>query len=399
MPFANNYGYSNAKGMVQRPPDESLGGAGVSGWARPRMASSTRRPLDRSIPAESVSLFTAIDDCRRTSHGLPQPVVARNSGLIDAWHAWSQRLERPADQGLTARLVATPRRSFEHNLATLLDCVRPDPLWQRTHPQGRANVAVDEATLVLQTAALMFWSRQRILIETNDVLEQLLVHSDVGDDLPSSLFHPPVPAVFIRLRKVFRDAVPLPPLHGLVFPVQLQGVYVFHSTRELNRVVSMVPVFEAPTLGIFCANTIEIVINDEARCLNAEIHAACSGCGGQGAHFSAIAQIVAKVFFYMEQAHAVHVEDHSHSIAVEQVRRRGAKKAARLGRHIQVLYDRIILGPHAIPSYPHGERSPHLRRGHFRLQPYGLQSSLRKVIFIAPTWIHADRLMTPTMNS
>lgn len=238
----------------------------------------------------------------------------------------------------------------------------------------------------------MFWFRQHILVEPNAVLEHLLVHSDIGDDLPCALFRPPVPAAFIRLGEAFRDAVPLPPRYGLNAPVQLQRLYVFHSTRELNRVVSMVPVFEAPALGIFCANTIELVINDEARSLNAEILEVSSR--SQGEHFTAIAKIAAKVFFYIEQAHGVQVEDHSHSIAAERMKGRGAKKAARLTRQILGLYDRIILGPHAIPGCPPGERSPHLRRGHFRLQPYGPQSSLRKVIFLAPTWIHADRLMS-----
>jgi hypothetical protein len=40
----------------------------------------------------------------------------------------------------------------------------------------------------------------------------------------------------------------------------------------------------------------------------------------------------------------------------------------------------------------HGELSPHLQRGHFRPEPYGPQSSMRKVIFLAPTWVRADGL-------
>jgi hypothetical protein len=36
------------------------------------------------MPAESVSFFTAVNDSRCMSHGLPQPVVARNSGLVKA---------------------------------------------------------------------------------------------------------------------------------------------------------------------------------------------------------------------------------------------------------------------------------------------------------------------------
>lgn len=38
------------------------------------------------------------------------------------------------------------------------------------------------------------------------------------------------------------------------------------------------------------------------------------------------------------------------------------------------------------------EVSPYWRRGHFPMQTFGPQHSLRKVIFIAPTLVSADRL-------
>lgn len=42
--------------------------------------------------------------------------------------------------------------------------------------------------MVLPTASLMYWSReQRLLIESTAALEEWLMHSDVGDDLPCDL--------------------------------------------------------------------------------------------------------------------------------------------------------------------------------------------------------------------
>jgi len=36
--------------------------------------------------------------------------------------------------------------------------------------------------------------------------------------------------------------------------------------------------------------------------------------------------------------------------------------------------------------------APHWRRGHFRMQACGLRNLDRKLIFVAPVLIHADRL-------
>jgi len=35
---------------------------------------------------------------------------------------------------------------------------------------------------------------------------------------------------------------------------------------------------------------------------------------------------------------------------------------------------------------------PHWRRGHFRMQPFGIGNQQRKLIFVAPVLIHADQL-------
>ena len=62
---------------------------------------------------------------------------------------------------------------------------------------------------------------------------------------------------------------------------------------------------------------------------------------------------------------------------------------------------RYIVGPASVVDWAgetagqlgaHGELSAHCRRGHLRLQPYGPKSSLRKVLFIAPTVVRADQL-------
>ena len=77
------------------------------------------------------------------------------------------------------------------------------------------------------------------------------------------------------------------------------------------------------------------------------------------------------------------------------------KREVRLAE-IEQLYDRYIVGPASWRDTGMGADADHLdtghelpahwRRGHFRLQPHGPQASLRKVMFIAPTIVRADRL-------
>jgi len=76
------------------------------------------------------------------------------------------------------------------------------------------------------------------------------------------------------------------------------------------------------------------------------------------------------------------------------------KREAKLAE-VEQLYDRYIVGPasaaewageHAGQLGAHGQLSAHWRRGHFRLQAHGPKAALRKVMFIMPTIVRADRL-------
>ncbi|WP_157771949.1 hypothetical protein [Ralstonia solanacearum] len=380
----NCRGTSNQRQPISRRRDHAappaLNRAGK--WGAPAAATQVARDV--------AALFHGINACIDMS-GRLHPIEGRNGGITPAWRTWTRSSERAATSSLAESLMATTRRSFEQNVALLCDAIRADPAWRAGLIDVERRIAHDNVSLIPPTAALMFWSRQHMLIEPTAALEQWLVHSDVGPDLPCGLFRPPAPACFIRIGDTFRDALTLPPMQAVIGNPRLQGVYVFDSSREENRAVAIVPIFEMLDLGTYGACSIELVINDEAHPLNEQIAQTCQGTE-LGQYFASLAQIVAKVFFYMEQPQAVHIEERSYSLAEDQLKHLGAKKAAKLVRRIPQLYDRIVLGPRELAAHAHGEVSPHLRRGHFRLQPHGPQSSLRKVIFLAPTWVRADRL-------
>jgi hypothetical protein len=172
-------------------------------------------------------------------------------------------------------------------------------------------------------------------------------------------------------------------------------VYVLESVRELSRALTIIVISRCRETGAYGAGTIEFFVNDEQRSLDESIRAACreASCDDADcAHFESVARIVAKVLLYMRVEQAVQVVEPRYAAAQQQLARLGSKKAARLLRKLPELYDRIVLGPRTLPAGAGGELSPHLRRGHFRLQPHGPQAALRKVIFIAPTWVRADKL-------
>ncbi|KVS41093.1 hypothetical protein WK43_09490 [Burkholderia ubonensis] len=217
--------------------------------------------------------------------------------------------------------------------------------------------------------------------------------SDIGDDLPCDLVRAPAGACYIRFGKIFREHVTMLPTEVTSHAV-VQGVYVFDSPRDENRALTLIPVFEMRDLGLYGASVIELIINDESRSINKEVAAVCSDPVLER-HFTSVSEIVTKVILYIAQAQNVQQRVRDYSDAREQLQRLGAKKTAKLVRKIPQLYDKIVLGPSQFMVDVHGgEISPHLRRGHFRLQPHGPRFSMRKVIFVAPTWVRADRMVT-----
>ena len=94
--------------------------------------------------------------------------------------------------------------------------------------------------------------------------------------------------------------------------------------------------------------------------------------------------------------------DLAYSRAPREFKGLGQRKHRERLAEIEYLYDRHIVGPAVLDWEPigaeneagdtHHEKSPHWCRPHFKMQPHGPQSSLRKVIFVGPTIVRSDRL-------
>jgi hypothetical protein len=113
-------------------------------------------------------------------------------------------------------------------------------------------------------------------------------------------------------------------------------------------------------------------------------------------HCQSLMRLCTKIFLYWHLEQSRHVEECPYSQVMRQLSRTGPKKSAKLQRQARKLYDRTLLGPITLPLHLHGihgDITPHWRRGHFRMQPHGPSMALRKLIFIAPTLVRADRLV------
>jgi hypothetical protein len=371
-------------------PARSVPPCNLSGQSNSARLSSTS-----GVAQPTLAFFGGMNDCNTLST-LAHPCIARNSRLLDAWVQWSRMFEGTTQECLAEQLMASPRRRFDQNTDLIESMVQQDPFLRA----GRFEVADLSANMrssyAVATAGVMYWQRKHALLQATPALEELLSHSDLGDDLPVSCFRPPFAACYIQfgdtLRRCINPAPSPESSHDNNDSVQIQGAYVFESVREEARTIAILPIVALLDRGKNGCSQIELVINDETRPLNQLIHGVCSSSPELGAHFVSVAQVVAKVFLYMEQPSTVQIEERPYTQALEQLQRRGAKKSAKLSRQLPKLYDRIILGPRETPGHGHGELATHLRRGHFRLQSHGPKQSLRKVMFIAPTWVRPDRL-------
>jgi hypothetical protein len=118
-------------------------------------------------------------------------------------------------------------------------------------------------------------------------------------------------------------------------------------------------------------------------------------------HWESVLDYVIKMLLYLSirDAHVVH--DRAYTDAPRNFGGLGKRKRMERLAQIELLYDRYVVGPamldmESIESLPtngtHHEVRGHWRRPHFKMQPHGLNSSLRKLVFIGPTIVRPDRL-------
>ncbi|GGY34577.1 hypothetical protein [Pseudoduganella albidiflava] len=360
--------------------------------APPNHGGAYRPKGDAEFDAATLALCNASDETfsRHSTH--PPPVHARNTRLSSAWKEWPAIHASVFDSSLAMRTIDTSS-SFSENEAVF------KMLFHRCRTAGYAAPANLERCLkgmaALATAASMYWLRPHALFELTPTVKQLLASSDPGADIPVSQLRPPFPACFIRFGTELQPVVTL----AEDIDQRVTGAYVFEAVNDGRRAITILSIFEYGDGRTQGGATTSIVIeneNDSVLDVLRDVHLEPGLSETVHSQQLAIAQVCGKVFLYWSMANARRLEQAPLGAAMARLRAVGPKKAARLRRLAAELYDRIVFGPVALPSLlqaGRGDVAPHWRNGHFRMQPYGPQSTLRKVVFIAPTLVRADRLV------
>jgi hypothetical protein len=115
---------------------------------------------------------------------------------------------------------------------------------------------------------------------------------------------------------------------------------------------------------------------------------------------------VVRVFLYMALKQARVTQHCEYDEALRRAAGLGERKRAKLLQRAASFYNGIFVGPEALPpgaseGAAGGSVTPHWRRGHFRMQPFGIGNQQRKLIFVAPVLVHAEQLQgdVPTPKS
>lgn len=335
----------------------------------------------------------------RCPASLPYPVVARDDFLFreirDTLIAF--------DQGAA---LADPEVS-EMRVAEAIQEIYAD------HPQAVMAQWSDSNRALAAAISLVHAERGGPILRTTDALETLLAHSDIDGDLPTSLFLPPHPALYVHFGPAWRERLQrtLGPALALAetTPDQavVHGCYLVQSRRHCpecgstNRVIGLYYVVELLREPGFyqLSGGGDGILHDE----DAPLSETFVDKFDFGANFKVfgdlprvLVDLLAKLFLYMQSDGARSIRHDDLSALTPRLAKVGAKKAGKLQRRSERAYDWMEVGPAALPpGLGHGELPAHWRRGHLRQQAHGPQYSLRKVIFIAPTVVRADKLETP----
>lgn len=252
-----------------------------------------------------------------------------------------------------------------------------------------------------------FWARHGTLYEPTEALERLLGLSDITGSVPVIALRPPVPTLSITTR---RD--------GWNRDGEVHGIGVFRNFgnargeyQDIEHVSVVVWAYPKNVIGAdWGVKTLVIPLSDPTRPLVDSLGALWPDDGSvpptperqrDAAWWRNILDYVAKVMLYLSLDDAQVQEVRAYTNAPRTFPGLGKRKREEKLAQVEMLYDRYLVGPTVVnsPIVPDGngvssdgQVRSHWRRGHFRQIPYGPKSSLRRVQFIMPTLVRADRL-------
>lgn len=361
-------------------------------------ASRNLRQLERDLDQRARDYLVAVADTRQTSHQ-PSPVRAACVGLLPAWNAWVDVLARRDGEDYREHRIQpdganTLLKIGEAGGDLFIEAVRIN------NPAFHARMTKGEMKrpIILAAAALLYQTRQHAVIEPTPALQTWLTQTDIGEDIPATLFQLPHPAVFLRFGPEMANAVDSTLWATPGLPATTQGVYIFESWLGPKRELTFLAVGLSPNNPQEQAHLITLIFTDEGESIIDHVHNLDRKYLAES-DAAAMVQTCIKVMLYMQTAGAVRIDEMRQHEVLARMDRVGGKKVSKVQRQLATRYNRIVVGPKEVIHYTSGEVAPHWRRGHMRMQAHGPQSALRKLIFIAPTLIRADKLAEATPTS
>jgi len=364
------------------------------------------RILDETFPSLAPVLRTAfiktLEAWLPPLRHLPPPVRFRASGALRAWLAVLDTLPSTANarSAIGDPAVSPQSARIEFVLAI------------QTHIQvydydHDAVAPMVQMMLSISCDMLAFWLRPNALYEPTLVLGGLLGGIDISQDLPLQLLQPPVPTLCI-----------VPPWQQRHHCADASAIMVFthDATPEehpAKRTITLL--VQRPSAESIAVDELWIPVKDESTTLATALaratestrrEAAITGTKAEDidaadARWKQVLDYTVKVLLYLNLDDSAQRAYRPYAAAPKEFPGLGRRKREAKLAEVEQLYDRIIVGPahvadwageHAGQLGAHGQLSAHWRRGHLRLQPHGPQQSLRKIMFIKPTIVRADRL-------
>ncbi|WP_055324519.1 hypothetical protein [Ralstonia solanacearum] len=336
---------------------------------------------------------------------LPAPVRLRASGAL---RAWDLLCERDARVARARRIVSDPDTGSHEAFITLIGAITPSIVLSKGDREGAAEDFRGKMSAIMMP--LTFWWRGGALYEPTLSLGTLLSGSDIASDLPAQLLTPPLHTLCI-----------VPPWQHRHYCGGSHAIFLFEfpgasAAASTGRALAMSS-FGASEKGGVVAEGFCVTIDDENAPLqpviDQELDRQCSDAGSAWELHQIEASrdrwrqrldYVTKTLLYLRSDGSELRHLQPYSAAPKAFPGLGRRKREEKLAQVDQLYDRYIVGPASLEGVhgaEHGERltpgqalPAHWRRGHFRMQPHGPQSSLRKVIFVAPVIARADRLAT-----
>ncbi|WP_431289781.1 hypothetical protein [Burkholderia cepacia] len=319
---------------------------------------------------------------------LPGPVRYRVTGALAAWDA----LRAATDQVASPTLTEMLRSHGVRRLTRYFDRFTRDLL-----PHGADGRSADALAGVAQYSAvwLAFEVRKGAFYEPTPPLHRLLDAAYIAEDVPIGMLKMPTDTLCI---------IPEPTRWKQAGDIE--AIAIFKNERSIGFATWLMA--GGPDDGA-TMDSITLPLEDPDKTISELVDDLFQRPAADGMPDPPDAQqfwrdaldYAIKMLLYLNARDAQVVPDRAYSNAPRHFPGLGKRKRTERLAEIEQLYDRHVVGPAILDAEAAGsvpsdsaqrEVSGHWRRPHFRMQPYGPQAALRKLIFVGPTLVRPDRL-------